>query len=64
MTPSLVVHFIEIDPWEGVEGGSSAQSVEPQTLDLRIFGSIPGVWASSFILVKDDSPPFLHSTQV
>ena len=47
-----------------IQGGSLAQSVDRRTLDLRVYGSIPEVCAASFILGKDNSPPFPHSTQV
>ena len=35
-------------------GGSLAQSVERWTLDLGVYGSIPGVCAASFTLGKDN----------
>ena len=41
---------------------SLAQSVERLTLDLKVKGSITGIWAASFILGKDNSASiFPHS---
>ena len=48
----------------GREGGSLAQSVECRTVDIRVYGSVPGVYAASFIPKKDNSHPISHSTLV